>query len=491
METILIKGLQLIVALALLIVLHEGGHFVAAKIFKVRVEKFYLFFDWKFSLFSTYSNWWRKLRGMAPAKRKENGEYEYEGTEYGIGWIPLGGYVKISGMVDESSFNEDDSQKSFWKQLPQLVKHIIIKNEDVKGERWEFRTRPAWQRLIIMLGGIIMNFITAFVIYAMVLFAWGESYVKSEDMTYGMKFSEQAKADGFRDGDIIIKTDEEAVPSWATTVLQDMSNAKTVTVLREGKEVVITMPEELSLLDMIEQPMYATMRAPLQIDSILPGTPAEEMGLKKTDKICSVNGVAIEDFNDFQNSLIALQKALPENANFGDSLKARQITMVINDSVTKKVTLTPEFTLGFANAMPYQDKITTRKYGFFESFPAGVKYGMETLTNYVDQMKYVFTKKGARQVGGFISIGNIFPDAWNWQKFWLLTAFLSIVLGFMNVLPIPALDGGHALFALFELVTRRRLNDNFLLVVQYFGMYLLLAIMVLAQLNDILRLFGF
>ena len=490
METILIKGLQLIVALALLIILHEGGHFFAAKIFKVRVEKFYLFFDWKFSLFSTYSNWWRKLIGKAPAKKKENGSYEYEGTEYGIGWIPLGGYVAISGMVDESSFKEDGSQKSFWKQLPQLMKNIIIKNSDVKGEPWEFRTHPAWQRLIIMLGGIIMNFITAFVIYAMVLFTWGESFVKSEDMNYGMKFSEQAKADGFRDGDIIIKTDDEVVESWSTAVLQEMSNAQTVTVLRDGKEMVITMPKEKSLLDMIEPPLYAAMRAPLQIDSILPGSPAEDMGLKKTDKICSVNGIAIEDFNDFQNALIILQKDLPENANFGDSLKARQITLVLNDSITKQVTLTPEFTLGFANAMPYQDKITTKTYGFFESFPAGVKYGWKTLTSYADQMKYIFTKKGARQVGGFISIGNIFPDAWNWQRFWLLTAFLSIALGFVNVLPIPALDGGHALFATFELLTGKRLNDNFLLVVQYFGMYLLLALMVLAQLNDILRLFG-
>ena len=408
MDTILIKGLQLIVALALLIILHEGGHFFAAKIFKVRVEKFYLFFDWKFSIFSTYSNWWRKLTGKAPAKKKENGSYEYEGTEYGLGWIPLGGYVSISGMVDESSFKEDGSQKSFWKQLPQLMKNIIIKNSDVKGEPWEFRTHPAWQRLIIMLGGIIMNFITAFVIYAMVLFTWGESFVKSEDMNYGMKFSEQAKADGFRDGDIIIKTDEEVVESWSTSVLQEMSNAKTVTVLREGKEVVINMPEKLSLLDMIEQPLYATMLAPLAIDSILPGSPAEDMGLKKTDKICSINGIEVGDFNDFQNALVALQKNLPENANFGDSLKARQITLVLNDSVTKEVTLTPEFTLGFANAMPYQDKITTKTYGFFESFPAGVKYGWNTLTSYADQMKYIFTKKGARQVGGFISIGNIF-----------------------------------------------------------------------------------
>ncbi|MCH5175107.1 MAG: RIP metalloprotease RseP [Prevotellaceae bacterium] len=490
METFFIKALQLIVALSLLVLLHEAGHFFAAKIFKVRVERFYLFFNWKFSLFSTYSNWWRKLWGKKPVKRKENGEYEYEGTEYGIGWIPLGGYVSISGMVDESSFKEEDSQKSFWKQLPDLMKNIIVSNKDVKGERWEFRTRPAWQRLIIMLGGIIMNFLTAFFIYAMVLFAWGESYVKSEDMNYGMKFSEQAKADGFKDGDIIIKTNDDVVESWSTAVLQDISNAKTVTVLRDGKEVVIAMPAKMSLLDMIEPPIYANMRAPLQIDSILPNTPAAEAGLKKTDKICAVNGFKVEDFNDFQNSLIAIQQALPEKANFGDSLKARQITLLINDSVTKKVTLTPEFTLGFANAMPYQDKITTKTYGFFESFPAGVKYGVETMKNYVDQLKYLFTKKGAKQVSGFIGIGSIFPDAWNWQRFWLLTAFLSIVLGVMNLLPIPALDGGHAVFAIFELITGKRLNDNFLLVVQYFGMYLLLAIMILAQLNDVLRLFG-
>lgn len=491
METILIKGLQLIVALALLIILHEFGHTIAAKIFKVRVEKFCLFFDWKYTIFSTYSNWWRKLTGKKPAKKKENGEYEYEGTEYSIGWIPLGGYAKIAGMVDESSFKEDDSTKGFIKELPSMLKNIIIKKEDVKGQSWEFRTHPAWQRLIIMLGGIIMNFITAFVIYAMVLFTWGESFVKSEDMNYGMKFSEQAKADGFRDGDIIIKTDDAQVESWSMAVLQDISNAKTVTVLRDGKEVVITLEGERSLLDMIEAPVYAAMRSPLVIDSIIPGTPAEEMGLKKTDKICSVNGIEVIDFNDFQNALINIQKNLPEKANFGDSLKARHITMVINDSITRNVTLTSSFTLGFANAMPYADKVTTRHYGFFESFPAGVKYGINTLKSYVDQMKYVFTAKGARQVGGFISIGNIFPDVWDWHRFWLLTAFLSIALGFANLLPIPALDGGHAIFALFELFTGRRLSDNFLLVVQYFGMWILLGLMVLAQFNDIMRLLGF
>lgn len=491
METILIKALQLIIALGLLVVLHEGGHFFAAKIFGVRVEKFYLFFDYKFSLFSTYSNWWRKLMGKEPVKKKENGQYEYEGTEYGIGWIPLGGYVSISGMVDESSFNDEGSEKSFWKQLPQLMKNIIIRNEDVKGERWEFRTRPAWQRLIVMLGGIIMNFITAFVIYAMVLFTWGESFVKSEDMTYGMKFSEQAIADGFRDGDIILKVDENVIEAWNTGVLQDISNAKTVTVLRNGSEQIVTLPKEMNLLDMIEgaQP-YAAILAPSCVDSIMPGSPAEAAGLKVGDAITALNGVAINCQNDLTFECNKLMESVPENANFSDSLKLRQVTVVVNGTDTINATLNSDFKFGIINKMPYEDKITTKEYGFFESFPAGVKYGWGTLKSYVDQMKYIFTKKGARQVGGFISIGKIFPDVWDWQRFWLLTAFLSIALGFMNLLPIPALDGGHALFALFELITRKRLNDNFLLVVQYFGMYILLAIMVLAQANDILRLFG-
>lgn len=476
METVLIKALQLIVALSLLIVLHEGGHFLFAKLFKTRVEKFYLFFDYKFHLFSTYSKWFRKLRGKDPVPHrkdkdgKEIDEYEYDGTEYGIGWIPLGGYVKISGMIDESMDKEQMAQPP---------------------KPWEFRTKPAWQRLLIMLGGIIMNFLTAFFIYSMVLFYWGEQYVKSEDMTYGMKFSETAKQDGFRDGDIILRIDDEQVESWAPGKLQDISNAQTVTVLREGKEVVIELPEEMNLIDMLQQePRYASILLPMEIDSIMPGSPAEKAGLKKGDKITALNGEAISDFNDFHTHLLMLQDILTEESSPADSLKQRSITMVVNGTDTVKATLTPEFTLGFANKTPYLDKITTRNYGFFESFPAGIRLGYETLASYVDQMKYLFTAKGARSVGGFIGIGNIFPDAWDWERFWMLTAFLSVALGFMNVLPIPALDGGHAVFAIYEIITRRKPSDKVLEKAQYIGMILLIALMVLAQANDILRLFG-
>lgn len=476
METVLIKALQLIVALSLLIVLHEGGHFLFAKLFKTRVEKFYLFFDYKFHLFSTYSNWFRRLMGKKPVPRRKDkdgndtADYEYEGTEYGIGWIPLGGYVKISGMIDESM---DKAQMA----LP--------------PQPWEFRTKPAWQRLLIMLGGIIVNFLAAFVIYAMVLFTWGEQYVRSEDMTYGMKFSEAAKEDGFRDGDIIIAIDGEHVESWQPGKLQDISNATEVTVLRNGKKQQIELSGNLNLIDMLQQePRYASILLPLEVDSVMPGSPAQKIGLKKGDRITALNGQPVADFNDFHLQLLTLQDVLTEESTSADSLKQRQVSLVINDHDTVQTTLTAEFTLGFSNITPYLDKVTTREYTFLESFPAGVRLGYETLVSYVDQMKYLFTSKGARSVGGFIGIGKIFPDVWDWQRFWLLTAFLSIALGFMNALPIPALDGGHAIFAIYEIITRRKPSEKFLERVQYIGMILLIALMVLAQANDILRLFG-
>lgn len=479
METILIKALQLIVALSLLVVLHEGGHFMFAKLFKVRVKRFYLFFDFpfypkpQFSLV-TYQN--GKLRFFVHRKEQTPEEEEAENnlpeeefhTEYGIGYVPLGGYVDLIGMIDENK-----------KEL------------SAETHPWEFRTKPAWQRLLIMLGGILMNFLTAFVIYAMILFTWGETYVKSTDMEYGLKFSEQAKVDGFRDGDIIIKIDDDELESWKTANLQDLSNAKTATVLRNGKEEVITLPKSMSLLDMVqENPMYATPLLPMEVDSVVAESPAAKIGLKKGDKITAINGTKVADFNEFIYQISLLQQGLDEKSTPLDSLKKRQVTLVINAKDTVKTTLTSEFTKGFANKTPYLDKVSTKEYGFFEAFPAGVSLGWETMKSYVDQMKYLFTKKGARSVGGFIGIGKIFPDVWDWQRFWMLTAFLSVALGVMNVLPIPALDGGHAIITIYEMITRRKPSEKFLERVQMIGMWLLIALMILANGNDILRLFG-
>jgi regulator of sigma E protease len=466
----LIQGAQLIAALSLLVILHEGGHFFFAKLFKTRVEKFYLFFDYKFHIFSTYSNWFRKLMGKQPVPKKEDGEYEYEGTEYGIGWIPLGGYVKISGMIDESMDK---------KQL------------EKPAQPWEFRTKKAWQRLFIMLGGVIMNFITAFVIYSMALYVKGTEYVKSTDMTYGMKFSAAAKEDGFKDGDIITHIDDEEVLFWKTARLQDISNAKTVTVLRNGKKEVIVLPQEMSLLDMMEQePIYADVRMPSCIDSIIPGSPAEKIGLKNGDRITSFNGKAVADHNDVKYQTLLLQDVLDEKSTHADSLKQRSITLVINDKDTVKAVLDANFQLGIRNKNPYEDKITVKHYGFFESFPAGIEHGWNVMKSYVDQLKYLFTKKGAKSVGGFIGIGKIFSPVWDWAKFWDMTAFLSVALGVMNLLPIPALDGGHAIITVFEMCTGKKPSDKFLEKIQIVGMWLLLGLMLWANLNDILKLIG-
>ena len=467
MDTV-IRIAQLIAAFAILIILHEGGHFAAAKMFKVRVEKFFLFFDaYGVKLFSTYWGWWRKLIGKKPVAKKEDGTYEYEGTEYGIGWIPLGGYVSIAGMIDET------------KDISKLSK---------EPQPWEFRTKPAWQRLIVMLGGIIVNFITAFVIYSCVLLVNGESYIAPEDMTYGMKFNEAAKRDGFEDGDRIVKIDDKKLEKWSVACMRDLSNAKEATVVRDGEEVVITLPEEMSMLDMIESPMYVQERIPMSVDSILPGSPAEALRLKKGDKITSINGQEICDFNDVQNILSALPSTLGKSSIAADTLKARHIAIAINGRDTTAV-LTPEFTLGFTCEIP-EYKITTKEYNVLSCIPAGVCYGWEQLKGYVNDLKYIFTKKGVKSMSGPVGIVQIFPSEWDWTRFWLLTAFLSIALGVMNVLPIPALDGGHAVMAIWEMITGRKPSDKFLNKVQTVGFWIIIALFIFITGNDILKLLG-
>ena len=513
MEVVLIKIAQVVAAFSLLIVLHEGGHFFFAKLFKIRVEKFYLFFDFpimtprpQFAFFtyrqgkisllkytkftsiksedssaqpdykaSAYSvvsinkgkvEFCKWEHGLEKIAEEESKQPTYA-TEYGIGWLPLGGYVNISGMIDESK-----------QQL------------SAEPKPWEFRTKPAWQRLLVMLGGIIVNFITAFVIYMAVLFTWGESYVKPTDITHGMKFSEIAKADGFKDGDVVIKTDGKEVKTWSINVLRDISNSKEVTVLREGKEVAVKMPEKMNMLEMAQSnPPYMDILVPFNIDSIVPGSPAETAGLKVGDVITSLNGEQINDFNDLVYQLAAMKGSLTENSTAADSLKMRSISFVVNGQDTLKAVLTHEFTLGFSNPAPKYN-ITTQEYGFFESIPAGLASGWDKLCNYVNDLKYLFSAQGAKSVSGVIGITNIFPETWDWQKFWLLTALLSIALGVMNVLPIPALDGGHAVFAIYEMVTRKKPSDKVLERAQYVGFAILIGLLILATWNDITRLLG-
>ena len=471
MDIFLIRAAQLILCLSILIVLHEGGHFTMAKLFGIRVEKFFLFFDYKFNLFSTYSRWWRRLRGKKPLEKDENGNYPYQGTEYGIGWIPLGGYVKIAGMIDESMDREQ------MKQPPQP---------------WEFRTKPAWQRLLVMLAGVIVNFLVALIIYSMILFVWGSSYIPIRDMKMGFTYNEQAQAIGFRQGDIPVSADGETFRDYNTDVLRSISNAHQVNVLRQGREVTINMPEGgQSLLEMLQgdRPFIAPY-LPSVIDTVLPDSPASKAGISRGDRILSFNGHPIDSWTDYDEQIHILSRSL-EGATTNDSLRKRTVSIVVQKAAnpdTLKILLNSELQMGIGKtyALRYY-KPVNKEYGLLESIPAGFSYGVNVFCGYVSDLKYLFTKEGAKSVGSFGAIGSMFPASWDWQRFWELTAFISIILAFMNVLPIPALDGGHALFLLLEIVFRRKFSLKFQERAQMMGMFLLLALMIYAIGNDIFR----
>ena len=456
MEIFLIKLLQFMLAISILVLLHEGGHFFFSKLFGVRVEKFFLFFDPWFHLFQ-----------FKPRKSD---------TTYGIGWLPLGGYCKIAGMIDES-FDTEQMQKP--------------------AEPWEFRSKPAWQRLLIMIGGVLVNFLLALFLYAMCLFTWGDDYVKPKDMPLGMKFNKEAKALGFQDRDILVGTDQGEFKKFGADMFRDMATAHEAYVIRDGKQVSIDMPGDLDLLDMFKStPPFMTQFIEARVDSVLPGSLAEHMGFRKGDIITSLNGKRIESFNDFQYEVGRIDDVLDYAKTHQDSLKALTVTVTLarqageqTCKLTRKGVLKDDLKFGYMPQLP-ADKVTHIEYGFFESFPAGVKYGCNVLSGYVGDMKYIFSAEGAKSLGGFGAIGSMFPDVWNWHKFWLMTAFLSIILAFMNILPIPALDGGHVLFLLYEMITRRKPSESFMIRAEYIGIGILMLLMVVANLNDVLRWIG-
>ena len=456
MEIFLIKLLQFMLAISILVLLHEGGHFFFSKLFGVRVEKFFLFFDPWFHLFQ-----------FKPRKSD---------TTYGIGWLPLGGYCKISGMIDES-FDTEQMQKP--------------------AEPWEFRSKPAWQRLLIMIGGVLVNFLLALFLYAMCLFTWGDDYVKPKDMPLGMKFNKEAKALGFQDRDILVGTDQGEFKKFGADMFRDMATAHKAYVIRDGKQVSIDMPGDLDLLDMFKStPPFMTQFIEARVDSVLSGSLADRMGFRKGDIITSLNGKRITSFNDFQYEVGRIDDVLDYAKTHQDSLKALTVTVTLarqageqTCKLTRKGVLKDDLKFGYMPQLP-ADKVTHIEYGFFESFPAGIKYGCNVLSGYVGDMKYIFSAEGAKSLGGFGAIGSMFPDVWNWHKFWLMTAFLSIILAFMNILPIPALDGGHVLFLLYEMITRRKPSENFMIRAEYIGIGILMLLMIVANLNDVLRWIG-
>ena len=450
MEIFFIRALQLILCFMLLVVLHEGGHFLFAKIFKVRVEKFCLFFDPWFTLFK-----------FKPKKSD---------TTYALGWLPLGGYVKISGMIDESMDTE---------QMKQPVKP------------WEFRAKPAWQRLFIMIGGVLVNFLTALAIYAMVLFTWGDTYVPLRNMTDGLKYNEMAQSVGFRDGDIPLRTDAVELERMDGDMFRAISEAHSVTVLRDGKEVTFSLPGDLSLLEMLkDQPRFAAVLMPSRIDSVTAGGVADKAGIRAGDELIGYNGKAFSTWNEYAVVRGSIADVLAQG-NAADSMKMRQAALVVRRAETGmtdtlNVMLDKDYKLGIAWNLPTATRYesVTRTYGFFESFPAGAVHGWKVLTGYVDDLKYIFTAEGAKSVGSFGAIGSMFPAVWDWQRFWELTAFISLMLAFINILPIPALDGGHVFFLLVEVIMRRKPSDKFMERAQTVGMTLLLLLMAFALFND-------
>ena len=452
MEIFLIRALQFMLAISLLVLIHEGGHFLFAKLFGIRVEKFYLFFDPWFHIFE-----------FKPKKSD---------TAYGVGWLPLGGYCKIAGMIDESFDTE---------QMKQPV------------QQWEFRAKPAWQRLFVMIGGVLFNFLLALIIYSMILFTWGESYVPVKNMTHGMKFNSEAKALGFQDGDILVGTENGEFKDFGADLFRAVSEAQRVDIIRGGKPMSITLPGELNLLSMIKnQPPFMRPLLPCVADSVMKGSAADRMGMKKGDRIVALNGKPIDSYNTFTDEIARLGDVLATVEKASDSMKVRKANIVIErpdkSRDTSSVVLSADLKLGFITVMNY--KPVTREYGLIESFPAGIKYGVHVLTSYVDDMKYVFTADGAKSLGGFGAIGSLFPAQWDWYLFWKMTAFLSVMLAFMNILPIPALDGGHVLF-LYEMITRRKPSEDFMVKAEYVGFGLIILLMVVANLNDVLRWLGY
>ncbi|HET6244392.1 MAG: RIP metalloprotease RseP [Bacteroidetes bacterium] len=436
----LIQAAQLILSLSILIVLHELGHFIPAKLFKTRVEKFYLFFDPWFSIF----------------------KFKKGDTEYGMGWLPLGGYVKISGMIDESMDKEQLAQEP---------------------QPWEFRSKPAWQRLIIMIGGVTVNFLLAIFIYIMMLFIIGEEYLPAENVTYGIHADSLAMEMGLEHGDNILAVDGKQVEDFQRILPEIIINeAKSLTIQRNGEVMELEIPGEVFKKLVSTKATFITPRIPYVVQMVAENSVAEESGIKEGDRFVALNGQETEYFQEFREQM--------------SKHKGEKITVtVIRDNAKEdiEVQLTETGLLGIQVESDIADFFEVKKinYNLASAIPAGVNKAFTTFEDYIRSMKLLFSPNvnASESVGGFITIGKAFSPQWDWVRFWSFTAFLSIILAIMNILPIPALDGGHVMFLLYEVVTGRKPNEKFLEYAQYAGMILLLSLLLFANGNDILKLF--
>ncbi|MDO4461060.1 MAG: RIP metalloprotease RseP [Bacteroidia bacterium] len=536
MDTVIIVC-QLILSLSILVVTHEFGHFIFAKIFGVRVSKFYMFFNPNFSIFKyipdgphkgadapvgfsfckyteiveeieqvdvdkynanpdkythlgkdvkviseTIEEVEEKVKGKLVKQikitRQVKGGFSlisytreplpegkvskswWHNTDFGLGWLPLGGYCQIDGMVDETQSAE--------------------KMKDKPVEKWEFRAKPAWQRLLIMIGGVAVNLVSAPLIFWFVLYIWGESYVSFSEAPIGLQYHEVMQEAGFQNGDLIVSINGEEVDSYkeiANTIL--LSDTCTVGIVRNGEPMQIGMPREFYrtiLSKDVEQ--LCALRVPTVVDSVLVGSPAYAAGLVAGDSIIGIDSLRTSAFNE-------IASAIKSNAGNTVSLIVAREDKSVD---TLSVNITADGTIGFTNVAPTRwIKVKTLEYGFFAALPAGVNKGYELLVNYVKQLPLLFTKEGATKVGGFGTIAKIFPESWNWRIFWFNTAFLAIMLAVMNILPIPALDGGFVLFLLVEVITGKKIPDKFMEYAQMVGMMILLMLVLYANGNDVLR----
>lgn len=461
MSVFLIKTVQLLCCFMLLVLLHEGGHFFFAKVFGIRVKKFCIFFDIPI----------KALKFSGGLKL-----FSFKSTDYHIGWLPLGGYVNIAGMVDESTSAED------------------LENDDTPKEQM-FMYKPAWQRLLVMVGGVLVNFLTALVIYSAIFFTWGEEYVPAENMNLGYVFNEEAHKLGFRDGDILTAIDAQPIERWSADVLRDLTTAKTASVLRQGQKVDVALSAEgLNLLDLLkQQPPFVAPANPSIIDSVMVGGPADKAGIRKGDQIVSFKGKDLLTWNELDQQLLVVHDQIEAAEGKVDASVLRADVVVKRAGTaqldTLALTLGDTGKLGVVKHNLLADYETrTISYNIITCVPAGVKHGWNVLCGYVSDLKYLFSKEGAQSVGSFGTIGSLFPDSWNWLRFWELTAFISLMLAFMNFLPIPMLDGGYIFLTLLEIITRRKFSEKAIDRINTVGFYIVIALMGLGIFNDVARM---
>ena len=486
---ILVKVVQLIFALSILVVVHEFVHFIRSRIFKTRVEKLYIFFNPNFSLFrckKVHGKWrfaffsknvpekYITHERIDPVTNKKETTYESidlstlpsddwrtdeDTTEFGIGWIPLGGYCKIAGMIDESM------------DLEQMKK---------PAQPWEFRSKPAWQRLIVMVGGVLMNVITAYIIFTGLLISQGSQYLPTSEVNkYGIQTSALARELGFEDGDKILSVNGKYIEDFKQIQMELLlEGSEYIEVERNGEKVRVELPEDAVAKIVNADTRLMSSRMPFVIGEFVPGSVAYVAGMQKGDKIISINDKYVPYYNEF---VTEMSDYANQNVNIG--------VVRDNDTLTFEIQLASDAKLGVYAMQVLEYK--KQEYTFFQAIPEGFSKTGKELSDYWKQLKLVFnpSNKAYESLGGFISIGNIFPSTFDWVAFWRLTAFLSIILAVMNILPIPALDGGHVLFLLYEIITRRKPSDKFMEIAQSIGLFLLLALLIFANGNDILRLF--